>query len=100
MSFSGWPSANSALDPSWPRSHIADAYPRASPAPKADGLIEPVQPPFPLASSLPFHPDTGSQTSIRISESLLGRNVAWTRQKEGSDGGLLPLRRAGNEKSP
>src|SRR5213594_1235445 len=43
----------------------------------------PVQPPFPTASNLPFHPDAGSQTSILISESLLGFNVAATRQNAG-----------------
>src|SRR2546422_6488808 len=43
----------------------------------------PVQPPFPLASNLLFQPETGSQTSILISESVEGRNVAATRQNSG-----------------
>src|SRR5436309_1192958 len=42
--------------------------------------MAPDHPPFPTASNLPFHPDAGNQTSILISESRLGLNVAATRQ--------------------
>src|SRR6185312_15470413 len=45
--------------------------------------MEPVQPPLPLASYLPFQPEAGSQSSILISESVDGRRVADTRQKAG-----------------
>src|SRR2546421_384992 len=45
--------------------------------------MAPDQPPFPTASNLPFHPDAGNQTSILISESALGLNVAATRQNAG-----------------
>src|SRR5215831_5689753 len=46
--------------------------------------MTPAQPPFPTASNLPFQPETGSQTSTLMSESLLGASVAVTRQKDGS----------------
>src|SRR5690349_5016790 len=45
--------------------------------------MTPAQPPFPTAWNLPFQPEAGNQTSILISESLVGFNVASTRQKEG-----------------
>lgn len=40
-------------------------------------------PPLPLAWKLPFHPITGIQTYILISESFDGLRVAVTRQKAG-----------------
>src|SRR5579863_3480204 len=43
----------------------------------------PPSPPLPVPRSLPFHPETGIQTSILISESLLGAEVADTRQNAG-----------------
>src|SRR5712691_9385043 len=43
----------------------------------------PAQPPLPTAWSLPFHPEVGSQTSILMSESLVGFSVAATRQNGG-----------------
>ena len=43
----------------------------------------PFHPPFPTASSLPFQPVVGSQTSTLMSESAEGRNVAVTRQYSG-----------------
>src|SRR6185503_2652867 len=46
--------------------------------------IEPLKAPLPTAWNLPFHPDAGSQTSILMSESLVGFNVAATRQNAGS----------------
>src|SRR5665213_1126745 len=47
------------------------------------GVIDPVQPPLPLASKFPFHPAIGSQYSILISESEEGLEVTWTRQNAG-----------------
>ena len=44
----------------------------------------PAHPPLPTAWNLPFHPPVGSHTSILISESLVGFNVAATRQNDGS----------------
>src|SRR5687768_16442404 len=43
----------------------------------------PFHPPFPTARSFPFQPVVGSQTSILMSESAEGRNVAVTRQYSG-----------------
>src|SRR3989442_6334182 len=65
----------------------------------------PVQPPFPLASNLPFQPEAGSQTSILISESVDGRNVAATRQNSGRSrstaaGPPAPRAPAGGVKAP
>src|SRR5205814_541809 len=65
-----------------------------------------VQPPFPLASNFPFHPEAGSHSSIFISESLVGLSVAATRQNAGSSlnaaFGSLPRPRpvAGAENAP
>src|SRR5258708_2679711 len=47
------------------------------------GVIDPLQPPLPLASKFPFQPLTGSQYSILISESPEGLDVTWTRQNAG-----------------
>jgi hypothetical protein len=41
--------------------------------------IAPLNPPLPTAMNLPFQPAVGSQTSILMSESRLGFNVAATR---------------------
>src|SRR5580700_11100332 len=46
--------------------------------------IAPLKAPLPTAWNLPFQPDAGSQTSILISESLVGVSVAATRQNAGS----------------
>src|ERR1700722_11915904 len=46
-------------------------------------ISDPAQPKLPAVKSLPFQPDSGSHTSILISESMLGFNVAATRQKAG-----------------
>src|SRR6266566_2767458 len=46
--------------------------------------IEPLNAPLPTAWNLPFQPDAGNQTSILMSESLLGVIVADTRQNDGS----------------
>src|SRR5215471_19326465 len=63
--------------------------------------MEPVQPPLPLASRFPFQPDAGSQTSILISESLVGFRVAATRQNAGkSEAGAAPPRPAGSVSRP
>src|SRR5580698_9012702 len=45
--------------------------------------MAPDHPPFPLATNFSFHPDTGSHTSILISESLDGLSVAATLQYAG-----------------
>src|SRR5262250_809237 len=51
--------------------------------PIAPSEIAPVQPPFPTAINFPFHPETGIQTSILMSESVVGLMVAATRQNAG-----------------
>jgi hypothetical protein len=57
-------------------------------------VITPWKPPPPVPRNLPFHPLSGSQTSILMLESELGVRVAVTRQKGGSPviavGGLEP----------
>src|SRR6476661_8910145 len=45
--------------------------------------MDPANPPFPSPRYLPFHPVSGSHTSILISESLAGLIVAATRQNAG-----------------
>src|SRR4029450_9143484 len=59
--------------------------PRRTPLARAPGLtaMPPPKPPFPVPRRLPFHPAMGIQSSILISESGLGINVARTRQKAG-----------------
>src|ERR1700693_6245087 len=49
----------------------------------ASKLIDPAQPPLPTAWYFPFQSEAGSQTSILISESLLGFSVAATWQYAG-----------------
>src|SRR5262249_28996338 len=61
------------------------------PAASVLAVIEPVQPPFPLASKLPFQPDSGSQISILISESADGFEVIATRQCAGTSPPPPPL---------
>src|SRR5262245_58202546 len=50
--------------------------------------MTPAHPPLPTAWNLPFHAlaEAGSQTSTLMSESLVGGNVAATRQNSGSAG--------------
>src|SRR5579859_1335767 len=45
--------------------------------------MDPANPPLPSPRYLPFHPASGSHTSILISESLAGLSVAATRQNAG-----------------
>src|SRR6185312_9691799 len=45
--------------------------------------MPPAKPPLPSPRYLPFHPVSGSHTSILISESLVGLIVAATRQNAG-----------------
>src|SRR6476646_8516079 len=45
--------------------------------------MDPAKPPLPSPRYLPFHPESGSQTSILISESLAGLMLAATRQNAG-----------------
>jgi hypothetical protein len=47
-------------------------------------MIAPAHAPFPTPRSLPFHPVSGNQTSILISESAVGFMVAAMRQKPGN----------------
>src|SRR5207237_5671767 len=44
----------------------------------------PSHPPLPTPWNLPFHPDAGIHTSIRIRESSVGLSVAATRHKPGN----------------
>src|SRR5438046_2705092 len=64
----------------------------------------PAHPPLPTAWNLPFQPDAGIQTSILMSESLVGFSVAATRQNAGSAlnaaPGPRPPRAAGGVNSP
>src|SRR5437879_5522980 len=83
MTFSGCPFANSALFPTWPVSVPAPAYPALTASASAGYGIVPAHPPLPTARNLPFQPDAGSHTSVLMSESLLGVNVAVTRQNAG-----------------
>src|SRR5882724_10785251 len=46
--------------------------------------MAPLNAPLPTAWNLPFQPDAGNQTSILMSESLVGFSVAATRQNAGS----------------
>src|SRR3954471_1349740 len=52
----------------------------------------PAHAPLPTACSLPFHPEAGSHTSILMSESVDGVNVAATRQKAGRLANAFPPR--------
>src|SRR5271166_2115083 len=45
--------------------------------------ISPAKPPFPTPSNFPFQPEAGIQISILMSESLVGFNLAATRQNAG-----------------
>src|SRR6266705_3036012 len=62
----------------------------------------PAHPPLPTAWNLPFQPDAGIQTSILMSESLVGFSVAATRQNAGSalNAAPGPPRAAGGVNSP
>src|SRR5688572_15536919 len=65
----------------------------------------PFQPPLPTAWNLPFQPEAGSQSSILMSDSLLGVSVAATRQNAGRSANALPPPRpprppAGGVKAP
>src|SRR6185437_13578626 len=66
--------------------------------------MTPAQAPLPTDSSLPFHPPTGSHTSIRISESAVGLSAAATRQNAGrllnAALGFEPRPGVGNVKAP
>src|SRR6266404_8219245 len=85
ISFSGCPSAKLPLPPVCPVSVPAVAYPRRTAAASAPAPMAPDHPPLPLAWNLPFQAASvaGIHTSILISESLDGRNVAATRHDAG-----------------
>src|SRR6266851_8773903 len=52
--------------------------------------MEPAKPPLPTPSSLSFHPASGSQTSKRMFESLVGLMTPATRQNAGRRSITLP----------
>src|SRR5579864_3279911 len=85
MIFSGWPIAQPASigDPVWPVSVAVAAYPAFSDIASCIWSIIPANPPLPIPCSLPFHPETGSQTSSLMSESGAGFASATTRQNAG-----------------
>src|SRR5580765_2384882 len=74
---------NLASPPVCPVSVLTAAYPAASAVAIAGYEMLPAHAPLPTASSFPFQPDAGSQTSILMSESAEGVSVAATRQKDG-----------------
>src|SRR5262245_15288849 len=82
MTFSGWPRANAAELPACPVSVLAVAYPPRTAAAIAGYEMLPAQPPLPTAWNFPFQPAVGIQTSILMSESLVGFTVAALRQNE------------------
>src|SRR5579871_4192203 len=84
MTFSGCPSANSPLHPSWPVLVPLVAYPRRAKLSRVRSLMDPHQPPLPVATYLPFQPDLGIRTSTLMSESEVGFMVASTRHAEGT----------------
>src|SRR5438093_7570113 len=110
MTFSGWPNAKLASPPvpTCPVSVDAVAYPRRSAPASVRYEIVPAHPPLPTAWSLPFQTDAGSHTSILMSESLDGVNVAATRQNAGRSrkacaaaaGEAAPPTRAGGVNAP
>src|SRR5215472_1495433 len=86
MIFSGCPIAQPASigdDPVRPVSVAVAAYPAFTNVASFTLSIDPAYPPTPIPSSLPFHPETGSQTSILMSESEVGLASATTRQNAG-----------------
>src|SRR6187402_3942639 len=91
ITFSGWPCPNFTSSPECPVSVLAVAYPRRRAVAIAVYEIDPWYPPFPTPWNLPFHAPTGGiHTSNLISESLVGRAVASTRQNAGSGEVLVP----------
>src|SRR6478672_3429489 len=78
--FSGCPRPKLALPPVWPVSVPAALYPRPSAVVIAAYGMAPLNAPFPTARNLPFQPAAGIQSSILISESVDGLNVAAMRQ--------------------
>src|SRR5215472_10099178 len=86
MIFSGCPIAQPASigdDPVRPVSVAVAAYPAFTNVASFTLSIDPAYPPTPIPSSLPFHPETGSQTSILMSESEVGLASATMRQNAG-----------------
>src|SRR5687768_2939483 len=95
ISFSGCPMAQPAgpfaLPASWPPFVPATAYPRWIAFANDEVGIVPAQPPLPLCIYLPFQLADGSQTSSLISESVVGRAMAFTIQRAGTlIGGAFP----------
>src|SRR5215831_16026210 len=81
---SGLCSSTYRESPSCPVLFAAVAHPCLS-GPIIDaGARPPARPPFPVPRNFPFHVEgSGSHTSILMSESLLGMDVASTRQNAG-----------------
>src|SRR5215469_11637165 len=85
MIFSGCPIAQPASigPPVWPVFVAVAAYPAFTDVASCALSIDPANPPTPIPSNLPFHPETGSQTSSLMSESRVGVASATTRQNAG-----------------
>src|SRR6202034_3871892 len=85
MIFSECPIAQRASigDPVWPVSVAVAVYPAFTDIASCISSISPANPPLPIPCSLPFHPETGSQTSSLMSESEVGFASATTRQNAG-----------------
>ena len=62
--------------------------------------MAPLNAPLPTAMNFPFQPAAGSQTSILMSESCVGFNVAATRQNAGSDRNGCAFAAAGGVNEP
>src|SRR5688500_11677761 len=76
---------------SWPPFVPAAAYPRRIAFANDPAGIAPAQPPLPACMYFPFQLAAGSQTSILISESFVGRATAFTTQRAGTSiGGAFP----------
>src|SRR4249920_1664665 len=77
------PAGPLSLAASWPPLVPAAAYPRWIALANDEVGIVPAQPPLPACMYLPFQLAAGSQSSILISESEVGRAVAFTIQRAG-----------------
>src|SRR2546425_698473 len=84
MIFSGLCSRMYRESPSCPVLFAEVAHPWRKGLIIAAGARPPARPPLPVPRNLPFHvAGSGSHTSILMSESLLGMDVARTRQNAG-----------------
>src|ERR1700722_7334223 len=83
ISLSGCPTTNAAVVSVCPVSVPATAQPAATAVARSRYPTLPAHAPLPTDSSLVFQFDSGSHTSILMSESLVGFKVAATRQIAG-----------------